>query len=299
MSIDDRAPSGASGVMPDFTLHATDTACGPVQYAEYGAGPVLLSLHGAMGGYDQGLILARVAGADAGVRVIAPSRPGYLGTPLSSGVAPEAQADLHAALLDRLGVEKASVIAVSGGGASALMFALRHPGRCRALVLVSACAGRHPMPIPAGFRLMMALARWPAFVGWMRRRALRDSSRLSARSIPDAAQRQAMLADPVAMPLYQHLRVGMFDGLVERLPGTANDIQATRTYDFPLAEIAAPTLVVHGTRDPLLPFDQHGAVLARRIAGAELLTVEEGGHAALFTHRRQVAARVSAFLAGH
>lgn len=273
------------------------TPRGPIHYAEGGAGPAILSLHGAMGGTDQGMILACVTGADGG-RVIAPARPGYPGTPLSAGPTAEAQADLYAALLDHLGLDKVAVIAVSGGGASALMFALRHPGRCRGLVLVSTAAGPELMPIPAGFRLMCALAKWPAFVRWMRGRMLKHSDRISARSIPDSGQQQALRADPVAMPLYRQLRVGMFDRLAERLPGTEADIRVTRTQRFALAEIRVPTLVVHGTHDPLLPFERHGAELARRIPGAELLKVEDGGHAALFTHRPLVAPRVTGFLKG-
>lgn len=272
------------------------TPRGLIHYADAGEGPAVLSVHGAMGGTDQGMILARVTGADAG-RVIAPARPGYLGTPLSSGVTPEAQADLFAALLDHLGLDRVAVIAVSGGGASALMFALRHPGRCRGLVLVSTCAGPEPMPIPPGFRLFGLLARWPNFVGWMKGRALRNPDRISSRSIPDPEHQRTLRADPVAMPLYRDLRAGMFDRLAERLPGTENDIGVTRRQHFPLAEIGVPTLVVHGTRDPLLPYERHGVELARRIPGAELLTVGEGGHAAIFTHRALIAPRVVGFLA--
>jgi pimeloyl-ACP methyl ester carboxylesterase len=69
------------------------TRRGPVEYAEVGAGPAVLCLHGAMGGYDQSLLLARSAGAP-GFRYLAVSRPGYLGTPLSRGRTPEEQADL-------------------------------------------------------------------------------------------------------------------------------------------------------------------------------------------------------------
>ncbi|MBJ7415699.1 MAG: alpha/beta hydrolase [Niveispirillum sp.] len=272
------------------------TPRGLIHYADAGEGPAVLSLHGAMGGTDQGMILARVTGADAG-RVIAPARPGYPGTPLSSGVTPEAQADLYAALLDHLCLDRVTVIAVSGGGASALMFALRHPGRCRGLVLVSTCAGPQPMPTPGGFRLFGLLARWPAFAGWMKGRALRNPDRISSRSIPDLKHQGALRADPVAMPLYRDLRVGMFDRLAERLPGTENDIRTTRSQSFALEEIGVPTLVVHGTHDPLLPYERHGAELVRRIQGAEMLTVCEGGHAAIFTHRALIVPRVAGFLA--
>jgi len=67
-----------------------------------------------MGGYDQSLILAQTIGT-AGYRYIAMSRPGYLGTPISSGKSPEQQGDLIAALLDSLGIVRACVIAVSAG----------------------------------------------------------------------------------------------------------------------------------------------------------------------------------------
>lgn len=277
-----------------FVERDAATACGTIHYADAGQGPVVLSLHGAMGGVDQAMILARITGADAG-RVIAPARPGYPGTPLASGPTPEAQADLYAALLDHLGVEKAALIAISGGGASALMFALRHPARCRGLILVSTCAGPQPMPNPVSLRLMRLLAHIPGFAGWMRRRTLADPDHISSRSFPDAAQRRTLRADPVAMRLYRELRQSMFDRLADRLPGTAVDIAVTRRQTFALEQINVPTLVVHGTQDPLLPFDLHGAVLSRRIKGAGLLALEQGGHAAIFTHRAQITLQVGAF----
>jgi pimeloyl-ACP methyl ester carboxylesterase len=44
-----------------------------------------------------------------------------------------------------------------------------------------------------------------------------------------------------------------------------------------LGGLDVPTLVVHGTEDPLFPLG-HGVALAREISGAELLTLEGGGH---------------------
>jgi len=91
------------------------TVLGPVEYVEFGDGPAVVAIHGAMGGWDQSLILAQTIG-DVGYRYIAMSRPGYLGTPISSGKSPERQGDLVSALLDTLGIAKAGVMAVSGGG---------------------------------------------------------------------------------------------------------------------------------------------------------------------------------------
>ena len=96
----------------------------------------MLAVHGAMGGYDQGVILARAIGAP-GYRHVAVSRPGYLGAPLTAGQTPEEQADCCAAILDALGIVAAAVMAVSGGGPCARQFTLRHRARCRGLVLVA------------------------------------------------------------------------------------------------------------------------------------------------------------------
>jgi hypothetical protein len=66
------------------------TLAGPIEYAKKGTGPPLLSIHGAGGGYDQGLALAADLVGD-GFRVIAPSRFGYLRTPVPRDASPAAQ----------------------------------------------------------------------------------------------------------------------------------------------------------------------------------------------------------------
>ena len=46
------------------------------------------------------------------------------------------QADAYAQLLDHLGIDKVVVVSISAGAWSALQFAIRHPERCLALVLL-------------------------------------------------------------------------------------------------------------------------------------------------------------------
>ncbi len=268
------------------------TARGTVEYAEEGHGSAVLALHGAMGGYDQGLILGQTI-AEPGYRHIAVSRPGYLGTPLAGARAPEDQADLCAALLDTLKIERAAVLAVSGGGPCALQFALRHGGRCWALVVVSTCGGRIEGGVPLAFHIMKHLARWPWLGDFVRRQDPEASAR---RSIPDPAVRERTLKDPDAGPLFMALLRSTSDRMALRLPGTENDIEVTRTCEYPLERIAVPVLVVHGTADRMVPFADHGKALATRIPGAQLLAIEGGEHVAIFTHRAEVRARVTAFL---
>jgi 2-hydroxy-6-oxonona-2,4-dienedioate hydrolase len=111
------------------------TAKGEVEYAREGSGPTALVIHGAGGGYDQGLYLAHEMLGD-GYDVIAPSRFGYLRTPVPKDASHAAQAEAHAALLNKLDVDDTIVMGVSAGAPSAIAFAVRYPERTRALILV-------------------------------------------------------------------------------------------------------------------------------------------------------------------
>ena len=89
-----------------------NTPCGLIEYGVAGEGPPVLAIHGAGGGFDQGLDLSQPLLA-GGFRVIAPSRFGYLRTPFPADASPMAQADAHACLLDALKLERVAVVAAS------------------------------------------------------------------------------------------------------------------------------------------------------------------------------------------
>jgi pimeloyl-ACP methyl ester carboxylesterase len=271
------------------------TSRGPVEYLDSGTGPVIVALHGAMGGYDQSDILARTVGP-TGYRFIAVSRPGYLGTPLSVGASPADQADACAELLNVLRIPEACVMAISGGGPCAIHFALRHASRCRALVLLSTCGMPTKSRIPFSFRIMEFLARYPRVIRWMQKKAEGNLEKNLSRSIADPVVLARTLADPVARPLVEELTIGMFNRMNERVQGTDNDIRVSQTTAYPLEKVSVPTLVVHGTADKLVPYEQHGKVLGTRIPGAELLAVDGGEHVTIFTHRDLVRERVADFL---
>ena len=204
----------------------TRVRMGLVQHTDTGAGPALLALHGGMGGYDQSWLLARALIADlTPYRVLALSRPGYLGTAQSLGRTPDAQADLYAELLDALGIEKALVAAVSAGGPSAIQFALRHPGRCAGLVLVSTATG--PLETAPAFlkrlQKMVWINRVPGLVALMRRRLMENPLSGATRSIGDPDLAARTLAHPIAGPLFLATQRSSLSQVSRRLPGTLVD----------------------------------------------------------------------------
>ncbi|HYO52055.1 alpha/beta hydrolase [Archangium sp.] len=291
-------PRGAATVPGDSRPGVVHTRRGPVECASFGEGPAVLALHGAMGGVDQALLLARTAGVP-GFRYIAPSRPGYLGTPISLGRTLDEQADLYRDLLDALGIERAAVMAVSGGGPSALQFALRHPERCWGLVIISSVCTRIEERLPLAWYIMKLAARFGPLVARMRKKAEQDPDAAARRSIPDPTVRARTLRDPEAGPLLRELQLSTYDRMPLRMPGTENDITLTRgELSFPLERIKAPLLVVHGTNDSMAPFAQ-AQLMAARVPGAELLAIEKGEHMSIFTDRDVVRARVARFLGAH
>lgn len=278
-----------------------DTTLGPIEYLERNGGSnnnddVIITIHGAMGGYDQSDILARTIGP-ADRRYISISRPGYLGTPLKGRESGEAQADLIAALMDILKIDKTVIFAISGGGYSALHFALRHHDRCRALVLCSTTGGKNTVSIPFAFNVMRILVRIPFLPDLMRKKVDENLEKSLKRSISHPDILAQTLKNEDVMSLYRELAVDGMRNMAERMPGTVNDIRITQNSEYPLKEIMVPTLVVHGTDDPLLPFNEHGRRLAEEIPNARLYTAERGEHVTIFTHRDEVRNAVSDFLA--
>jgi pimeloyl-ACP methyl ester carboxylesterase len=282
-------------ILENFHLEMVRTSRGNVETAAWGKGPFVLLLHGAMGGYDQGVLLARTV-CHPRFHFLSISRPGYLGTHLSLGRTAPEQADLCAEVLKVKGIEQTAVIAISGGGPIALQFALRHPERCRAMVMISACSHRLDVPLPLQWYVMKVTAHIPGVAAALRRKIERDPENTAKRSIRDEGVRLRTVRDPETGPLFLALRTSVLDRLTERMPGTENDIRQTRTeMSWPLESIAAPTLVVHGTADSVVPFAQAQS-LTRRLQNAELLAIEGGEHVSIFTHRQQVQSRIGQFL---
>lgn len=250
------------------------TAAGPIEYAEMGRGEPVLAIHGAGGGYDQGLILSH--DIRDGYRVIAPSRFGYLRTPVPADCSPSAQGDAHAALLDFLGVKKCVVLAASAGAPSAIELALRHPERVSALILLvprtyhptQSIGADESIPSQSILKLVEASAD---FLYWVAMRASRGAV-VRFLGVPPELEASASVEDRARVTeLMNSLRP-----LSARVLGLEVDSR-TEILPWPLERIAVPTLIV-SAEDDLYRTLAGARFTAERIKGAELRVLTQGGH---------------------
>lgn len=260
-----------------------ETAAGPMEYGERGQGSPLLSVHGGPGGYDQGLGMAEFFRVN-GFRIIAPSRPGYLGTPLDTGRTPEEQADALAALLDALKIEKCPVIGASAGGPPSYLLAARHPGRVSCLVEVdSVCLEYKPDVSPIQEKLFLTKAGlWllgfflDYFPESTVKNFLKTESTLDRQEI--AARAREILEDEGKFAFLKFLMATMSQRFPERQDGVHNDLaQLAAITQLDLAPILCPTLIFHGTADKDVP-PRHGEYAQAAIAASELYWIEGGSH---------------------
>jgi pimeloyl-ACP methyl ester carboxylesterase len=267
------------------------TSAGPIEYAEEGTGESLLLIHGAGGGYDQGLLVARDLGQN--FRIVAPSRFGYLRTPVPADVSPAAQADAHAALLDHLRIDKVVVAGVSAGGPSAIELALRHPDRVSALILLvprtydpmNSVGVDESAPSQAVLRLIETSAD---FLYWL---AMRTTRRAIVRflGVPPEVEARASPEDRARVTDIMRSVLP----LSRRVPGIAVD-SSIELSPWPLERLQVPTLIV-SAKDDLFKTLPGASFTAEHIRGSELKVLEDGGHL-MVGHRELVRQWVTDFL---
>lgn len=270
-----------------------DTAIGRIEAVVSGSGTAVVLVHGSPGSWRQLVPVAEALAAEH--TVVLPSRPGYGRTPLASGRSPGQQADAYAALLDALSIERAVVVGVSGGAPSAAAFAARHPHRADALVLCCPLAPDR-YEVPGIMRLVLAPGVGEVLTALdraRRRRRLGDPAAVDAivRRELSPAEQECMdesTKEAVVGFLRSHLDAPA------GLPGFRNDLAQVRARVPVPTGVTAPTLVLHGDADTVVPV-AHGRAYADAVPGATFEVVEGAGHGFLLT-RRETLPRLAHFI---
>jgi pimeloyl-ACP methyl ester carboxylesterase len=191
-----------------------------------------------------------------------PGRPEYTGADLTADAV---------GVLDGFGIPAAHLVGVSAGGGIAQEVALDSADRVLSLILIStspATPSDHDLPPPTPeFGRFVATAEVDRSNPDSVIEYLVDYSRILAggeRAFDETRVRELVRRD------------------IER----ARDFAAVQNHNLmshgegspkPLSSITSPTLVIHGTADPMFPIE-HGEALAEEIRGARLLRLERAGH---------------------
>jgi pimeloyl-ACP methyl ester carboxylesterase len=233
---------------------------------------LITGVGGSMLGWDEGFcrlladgrrFVIRYDHRDTGRSVTyEPGRPGYTGADLVADAI---------GVLDAYEIAASHLVGVSAGGAFAQLLAVDDPDRVRSLVIISsspALPGDRRLPPPSD-----AFGRFvsTASVDWSSPDSvvdyLVDYSRLLAggeRAFDQVGARNA----------------------VRREVARARNFATAQNHDLlagddrehrPLSSITAPTMIIHGSADPMFPL-AHGEALAKEIPGARLVTLPGAGH---------------------
>jgi pimeloyl-ACP methyl ester carboxylesterase len=241
-----------------------------------GSDPVLL-LHGQPGSRRDWDRVRAAIGTRA--RTIAIDRPGWDGRSRPSDLAGNAEAALAA--LDRAGAESATVVGHSLGGAIAAWLAARHPHRVDRLVLLAPAANAESL-VELDYLLARPVVGELASAAWM------------------AAAGVALAARPLRRLVSSELAIdtGYLGRAGRRLlaPATWGSFVAEQRMlirELPkleplLAEISAPTTIVIGSADRLVP-PTSAHKLAGQIPGARLIELDRASHLLPQQHARRVA----------
>lgn len=205
------------------------------------------------------------------LRTIRYDQRGFGRSPLWDG--PYSPVEDLVSVLDAVGVEQASLVAASRGGAIAIATALDRPERVSALVLFGSAVTGHPLEIEG---TPEQEARWETAV--------------AAGDLSELAELDMELWAPMGVD--DQLRA-MFTENAE--PSNAKDPALDQPSVGRLAKLAVPTLVITGGRD-VAALDEVADLLARGIRGAQRTVIDEADHMVQWRAPQELAQVVLRFL---
>ena len=193
------------------------------------------------------------------------------------GAAPYSLRDLAedaVGLLDAFGLEGAHLVGMSMGGWIGQLVSLDHPDRVASLTLISTSptAGPSDPDLPEMSEELQAIfAEEASEPDWSDRAAVIDSI--------VEGERQFAGSRPFDEATIREIAARAFDRTTNLVSGIANhaSIDSGDRWRERLGEGSVPTLVIHGTEDPMYPYG-NAVALAKEIPGAQLLALERVGH---------------------
>ena len=203
------------------------------------------------------------------------------------------QADAYAQILDRLGIDKVVVVGISAGAWSSMQFAIRHPERCRALVLLVPADY-----LPAGtsihggavvraifnsdFVAWAALKLMPIMPGEMTRMMLGTDTAVVRAAEPSEKARVQKILDHL-LPVSP------------RFGGMQFDIKTAATHEpYPIEKIACPVMTI-SAEDDRFGTASRAKYIAAGVPDGRAIIFPTGGHA-LVGHHDDALREVTAFL---
>jgi 2-hydroxy-6-oxonona-2,4-dienedioate hydrolase len=278
--------SGNSTIVP--------SPLGDIEFKRGGTCVPVLVIHGSGGGYDQGELIAKTILGDD-FAWIAPSRFGYLRSTFRKGATFDDQAKAYAHLLDNLGLQTVSVLALSHGGPSALLFAARYPERVSSLTLLSCGVASSSDTSQAEANQKgdaLTLIFKFEILYWILRKFLRK--RLM--QLMGAGENVIATLTADQRTLINKV-IDSMAPVFPRYAGVAFDNKAAMPNER-VAEIRVPTLIVHAMDDELQLY-HNAEYAAANIPGARLVSFAQGGHLLLAVEQAAVQAEVRRFILTH
>mgnify|MGYP003952020001 CR=1 FL=1 len=284
-----------------MNINTLSTPQGPIEFATIGSGHPIIVLHGSPGGWEQ--MAAEFSFlTEHGFQLIAPNRPGYAGTPLSSGETVDQQATLFASLMQELGHSRYAIAAWSGGGPAAIQLAALNPEAVSRLYL-QACITKkqlysekeqkmtEPLFNPQVAMATKLLAKWrPKFLLKSMIQQEYDCTKKQAK------QRLKKLIKDRSLLDYSKKIISSMIPPDQRETGFRHDnTQFEQIQHLSFDEIIAPTLILQGKLDQLVRAD-HAELAHQRIANSQLLLLDGVTHMPrLSEHYKQVQQRILKF----
>jgi len=253
-------------------------------YAEYGSpqGRPLLALHGTPGSRLTWSPVDDPA-TEAGIRVLAPDRPGYGRSSSAKHLTFRMFAADVVHLLDELSVQEVTVAGASGGGGFAAALAAAHPERVTRLVL--ACALLPGVPRSAlqdqlwQGRVLRVLARVaPGVLGAI---LAKQTRQLSGLDLEQVQQALGTLPEPdkrvMRAPAGMSVVAGALEGVRQGGRAAARELRLYETERLDLRAITTQTVLLHGEDDRNVPMSV-ASWAAGELPHSELVAVPDAAH---------------------